>query len=211
MGNMERRNTLKFSRPAIPITNIIPRAGSLLQEFIAAQEVPDEPPSVAVSSQWHPPEFSYYKANFDAAIFKASASAGISVIIRDSRGNAIGALLVPTHLSTSIASMEALAYWRAVLFAKEIGLRQVIFEGDSAVVIWAIIQGNSALVEYGNIIDDIRSLAVDFDFYHFIHVKRNCNVVVDALTKKAKTLSNLVVWLEDVAEDIAPLLLFDVP
>lgn len=110
MDNMERRNALKFSRPAIPITNIIPRAGSLLQEFIAAQEVPDEPPFVAISSQWHPPEFSYYKANFDAAIFKASASAGISVIIRDSRGNAIGALLVPTHLSTSIASMEALAY-----------------------------------------------------------------------------------------------------
>ena len=100
---------------------------------------------------------------------------------------------------------------KEVLFAKEIGLRQVIFEGDSVVIIQAIIQGNSASAEYGNIIEDIRSLAADFDFCLFIHVKRNCNVVADALAKKAKTLSDLVVWLEDVPEDIASLLLFDVP
>ena len=65
------------------------------------------------------------------------------MIIPDSRGDAIGALSVPTPLSTSVAVMEALACRRAVLFAKEIGLGQVIFEGDSAVVIQAVIQGNS--------------------------------------------------------------------
>ena len=36
--------------------------------------------------------------------FKASASAGIGMIIRDSKGDAIGALSVPTHLSTSVAT-----------------------------------------------------------------------------------------------------------
>ena len=71
--------------------------------------------------------------------------------------------------------------------------------------------GNSASAEYGNIIDGIRILVADFDFIHFNHVKHNCNVVADALAKKAKTLSDLVVWLEDVPEDIASLLLFDVP
>ena len=78
-------------------------------------------------------------------------------------------------------------------------------------VIQALIQGDSASAEYGNIIDDIRTLAADFDFCHFIHVKRNCNVVADALAKKAKILSGLAVRLEDVPEDIDPLLLFDVP
>ena len=78
-------------------------------------------------------------------------------------------------------------------------------------VIQALIQGNSASSEYGNIIEDIRTLATDFDFRHFIHVKHNCNVVADAFAKKAKTLSSLAVWLKDVPEDIAPLLSFDVP
>lgn len=104
-----RRNALKFGRPTIPVANIIPRAGSLLQEFVSAQEVLDESPSVAVSSQWQPPEFPYYKVKFDVVVFKASSSARIGVIIRDSSGNAIGALLVPTPLSNSIAVMEALA------------------------------------------------------------------------------------------------------
>ena len=206
-----RWNALKFRRLAIPVTKIIPRAGSLLQEFVTAQEVPDKPPSLTVATQWLPPEYPYYKANFDATVFKASSSAGIGVIIQDNRGKAIGALSVPTPLSTLVAVMEALACRRAVIFAKEIGLRQVLFEGDSAVVIQALIQGNSPSLEYGNIIEDIRTLATDFDFCHFIHVKRNCNVVADALAKTAKTLSGLAVWLEDVPEDIAPLLLFDVP
>ena len=104
-----RRNALKFGRPTIPVANIIPRAGSLLQEFVSAQQVVDESPSVAVSSQWQPPEFPYYKVKFDVVVFKASSSARIGVIIRDSSGNAIGALLVPTPLSNSIAVMEALA------------------------------------------------------------------------------------------------------
>ena len=91
-----RWNALKFRRSAISVTNIIPRAGSLLQEFVTAQEVPEKPPSLAVATQWHPPDYPYYKANFDTGVFKASSSAGIGVIIRDNRGEAIGALSVPT-------------------------------------------------------------------------------------------------------------------
>ena len=57
----------------------------------------------------------------------------------------------------------------------------------------------------------MRILAADFDFIQFSHVKHNCNVVVDALAKKAKDSLNLNVWLEEMPEDIAPLLLFDIP
>lgn len=64
--------------------------------------------------------------------------AGIGVIIHDSVGEAIGALSMPIPLSTSVVVMEALACRRAVLFAREIGLREVVFEGDSAVVIQAV-------------------------------------------------------------------------
>ena len=73
-----RRNSLKFGRPTIPVTNIIPKAGSLLQEFVIAQEVPDEPPSLAVSTQWHPPEFPYYEANFDGRFSKQAPQLGLA-------------------------------------------------------------------------------------------------------------------------------------
>ena len=145
------------------------------------------------------------------AVFKESSSAGIGVIIRDNRGKAIGALSMLIPLSNSVAVLEALACRRALLFAKEIGLRQVVFEGDSAMVIQAVTHGNAELAEYGHIVEDIRILAADFDFIQFSHVKRNCNVVADALAKKAKDSLNLAVCLKEVPEDIVPTLLFDIP
>jgi len=71
-------------------------------------------------------------------VFKTNSSAGIGVIIRDGMGEAIGALTMPIPLANLVATMEALACRRAVLFAKEIGLLDVIFEGDSVEVIQAI-------------------------------------------------------------------------
>ena len=53
-------------------------------------------------------------------------------------------------------------------------------------VIQAVTHGNSKLAEYGLIVEDIKLLSADFDFIQFSHVKRNCNVVADALAKKAK-------------------------
>nr|POE64106.1 hypothetical protein CFP56_08477 [Quercus suber] len=58
-------------------------------------------------------------------------------------------------LPQSVADVEALACRRAVLFAVEIGLRKVIFEGDAAVVIQAINCGSAEFSSYGHIMDDI--------------------------------------------------------
>ena len=63
-------------------------------------------------------------------------------------------------------------------------------------VIQAIIQENSGHPEFGHIIDDIRILATDSIPFQVCHVKRNCNVVADALAKKVKDTLDLAVWLE---------------
>ena len=87
----------------------------------------------------------------------------------------------------------------------------MIFEGDSTEVIQAIIQENTDHSDLGHIIDDIKILASDLNSFQFYHVKRNCNVVVDALAKRAKNSLSLDVWLEEVPDDIVHLLSFDVP
>lgn len=188
-----------------------PKSRSTTSGVLGGSRQTDQGSPRCVFCQWHPPEFPYYIANSDVAVFRQNSSARLGVIIHDNRGEAISALSMPISLSNSVAVLEALACRRALLFAKEIGLRQVVFEGDSAMVIQAITHGNSELAEYGHIVEDIRILAADFNFIQFSHVKRNCNVVADALAKKAKDSLSLVVWLEQVLEDIAPLLLFDIP
>ena len=53
-------------------------------------------------------------------------------------------------------------------------------------------------------------LALDFQFSIFSHVSRVCNVVANALAKKAKTCKGTQVRLEELPEDIASLVGFDV-
>ena len=61
----------------------------------------------------------------------------------------------------------------------------------------------------GHIIEDIDRHASQLLSFNFCHVNRKNNKVADALTKKAKDGLELLVWLEALPEDIAPILLYD--
>ena len=183
----------------------------MLQDFLATQDPNPEAPPQTPQQQWHPPDSQNYKANFDAAVFKATNSAGIGVIIRDCEGEVIVALSLSIPLSQSVDELEALACRRAVQFAWEIGFRRVFFEGDSATVIQAITRRDSDFLPFGNIIDDIRHQVSAFHFSDFCHVNRSCKIVADALAERAKHCEGLQVWLECLPDDISPLALFDVP
>ncbi|KAL0012947.1 hypothetical protein SO802_000016 [Lithocarpus litseifolius] len=193
------------------LASIITTAGRLLQDFLAAQDPAPAAPPHTFQQQWQPPDSQNYKANFDAAVFKATNSAGIGVIIKDCDGEVFGALSLPIPLSQSVDELEALACRRAVRFAWEIGLSRVTFKGDSATVIQAITRSDSDFLPFGNIIDDIRHLVSAFQFSDFCHVNCGCNIVADALAKRAKLCEGMQVWLECLPEDISPLVFFDVP
>ena len=59
------------------------------------------------------------------------------------------------------------------------------------------ILGNAAFSLYGNIVKDIRGLFSDFIYLH-----RACNLVADALAKKAKTSLGPQVWLDVMPADL---------
>ena len=66
---------------------------------------------------------------------------GVGVIIRDNRGDPIGALTMPVPISQFVAELEALACQQAVQFALEIGLNRVVVEGDFVTIIEALNNG----------------------------------------------------------------------
>ncbi|KAK9997768.1 hypothetical protein SO802_017371 [Lithocarpus litseifolius] len=182
-----RRNAIHFGQPPLPVDSICSKAGSYLQEFLQAQTEEAVPP-----------------------LFRRSSLAGIGVVVRNSVGEVEGAMSSPIPMAQSVADLEALAYLKAVQFALELGITRVVFEGDSAVVINALLHGAGAFASFGNILDDIRVYSAAFQFVDFTFVSRCCNLVADALAKKAKILVGAQVWLHDVPADIAPLVLLDV-
>ena len=184
--------------------------GNFLQDFLKAQEPVQVSRQAATVYHWCPPPHARFKANFDGAIFQSSNEAGIGVVIHDHKSEIIDSLSLCIALPPSVAEVDALACRLAVLFAKELFLHEVLFEGDSQIVINALVDGRAEQSIYGHIILDILLEAAQLSFSEFVYVNRNCNRVADAMARKAKTGLDFQVWLENILEEFVPLFLADI-
>ena len=139
-------------------------------------------------------------------IFQDLQKAGIGVVIRDSNGEVIGALSESSFLPATVENVEAIACRNAVSFARDLG--SVVFEGDSETITRAINSDSTCLASFGHIVDDARTLALCFNSFSFIHVKRSGNAVADKLAKLGK-YSHSKVWYDDIPYDVKQLVLVD--
>lgn len=180
-----------------------------MKEFHSVQEEPRNQITVPHPTYWLPPLPSVYKVNFDGATFQDIASAGLGVVVRYSEGLVIAALSERIHLPPTVAALEALAYRRAILFAIEIGLQEVVFEGNSEVIFKLLTVEQPCMSTFGHIIEDSRSLAARLRMASFTHTKRQGNNVADKLAKLAKNLYEPQVWLEDIHSNVTKLVTVD--
>ena len=149
----------KFSEVLVnPFLETVRRARELLQEFRDVQVRPSRTSVQRMRQKWMPPGLGVYKLNFDGAIFEGSARAGSGVVVRDAEGMIIAALSQNIQLPSSVDLVEALAAWRAILFAQELCLAHVVVEGDSLKVITAINNPQKNRTQWDHVIEDIKGL-----------------------------------------------------
>ncbi|KAL0012624.1 hypothetical protein SO802_007732 [Lithocarpus litseifolius] len=122
--------------------------------------------------RWKPPDAGFVKENFDEAIFKNLMAAGIGMAIRNEHGEVVAALAEQIPIPDSVFTLETLAARHAVLFVRELGLRNVVFEGDSESSIHAISNRLSLSSSCGHIIHDIFLFASSLQSFSFSHVCR---------------------------------------
>ena len=103
---------------------------------------------------------------------------GTGIVICDSKGEVIAAFSEKIPLPPTVEDIEVLACRRAMSFALEIGLRDVVFEGDSETIIKNLNFESDCLASFGNIVEGSKCAALNFRFFSFSHVKHNGNVVV---------------------------------
>ena len=84
---------------------------------------------------------------------------GIGVLIGDYNGNIFGALGQKIALPQSIEHVEAHVASRAMVFARELSLFKLIFEGDCLRVIKAINTKEPCKSLFGHIIEEIWSFS----------------------------------------------------
>jgi len=97
-----------------------------------------------------------------------------------------------------VVDLEALACRRAILFALEIGLQDVVFEGDLEVIINHLKVDQPCLTAFGHIIEEAQALSTKLRQASYSHTRNKGNNVVDKLAKLAKNLYEPQAWMEDI-------------
>ncbi|XVF31744.1 hypothetical protein REPUB_Repub17cG0018500 [Reevesia pubescens] len=105
---------------------------------------------------------------------------------------------------------ECFALYEALTFSLEMGLRNIMAEGDSSLTIDAV---NSKTLDHsiaGGIVETIKLLSHHFISFRLIHVRRGGNAVAHSLAKHAKEVEDFEVWLEDTPNFLHALVLKDI-
>ena len=204
-----KRNATRMHAPSLPFHLLFQDMRERLLEYRSAQEPPIPVFRPAGATRWYPPQTSQHKVNYDGALFKEIWQAGVDVVVRDADGRLCGAFSDRTGLPGTVEEVEAIACKKAVRFALQLGLTDVVFEGDSESITIAINSGNPCYSSYGHILDDVTALVLNFVSASFLHVKRQGNVVVDKLAKAAKNIRCPHVWSDDIPTDVQQLIIHD--
>ena len=108
-------------------------------EFLATNEGDVLSNSAVQSVYWSPPPLGLYKVNVDAATFKDIRATRIGVVIHDSLRKVAAVLCRKLEASLGPQEAESKALEAGILFAQCRGCSAVVLEGDSQVLVNALV------------------------------------------------------------------------
>ena len=156
---------------------------------------------------WSPPQPPFLKINYDGAVFWDSNSAGLGAMVRDIMGGVLASLVDNIPPPQTVVDVETVVARKGIMLARDLNLSSTVLEGDSEIITRAIQAEEQSLASYGNLIEEIRLHADSFLNFRISHVKIKRNSVAHSLTRHARYVSGLVVWMEEVPSHILPALL----
>ena len=193
-----RRNSVVHGEPFSHPTQLIRDAQNSLEEFQRIHYESRGGMQITrdtVEAKWKPPPENMIKLNWDAGINKFEGRIDIGLIARDSRRSCLAARSLTTNAHTDATTAKALAAVHAIMFCKELGYTNILFEGDAQQVIRAIGEEGPCFSSFGHLIDCIHNELRDLERDSFIHVLREANGAAHLLAQLATTHVNMFTWL----------------
>ncbi|KAG8485908.1 hypothetical protein CXB51_020214 [Gossypium anomalum] len=134
--------------------------------------------------RWQPPEGSYLKVNFDATFYAPTILSCVRIVVMDNLGFVVGSKsVVNTHMASAFVA-EALACYHVVQLGLNLGLQEVIFVGNSPIVIRKLYSPHLDESVIGPYIRDVKGLVGQFRLYQFFHISSQGNTVARLLDSK---------------------------
>ncbi|KAL6979888.1 hypothetical protein U1Q18_021544 [Sarracenia purpurea var. burkii] len=117
----------------------------------------------------------------------------------------------PIQRNNDCDLVECLALWKAIHFARELGIRHVHLEGDSLNVIKAINSMDVDRSHIGGIIEATKAEIALFTNSICSHIRRKGNSIAHALARLATSISAPRTWLGDTYPPIRKLAAEEAP
>ena len=196
-GIWKNRNVVKFGGKGKDARSIVAEANALVEEFGLLPGVPlqSAPPSTRA---WSPPRDEWYKINVDGAVFNESSSCGLGIVIRNGRGELMGAMCKKLEFPLGALEVEAKAFEEGLNLARDLGLRQVVLEGDAKAVTDVLRGYCSPPLSIKMITDGILGQKHNALDWEVCWVSRNCNRAAHLLARNAQFVKESIVWVEDI-------------
>ena len=121
--------------------------------------------------RWSPPMVGTYKANLDVALFDGLDYVGIGVVFRDHSSHVIIALSQKVGLAWTMEMAEVLAVRRALKFARELCLLDIVLEGNCLRAIQALNSLEHCNTLFGHIVNESKRLGGSVRTY--VRIVRN--------------------------------------
>jgi hypothetical protein len=108
------------------------------------------------SMAWKPPHIGVVKAKWDASLNKTTGCIGLGCVVRDGLREVLGIKCRYQKVVVEPKLAEVMAALHPVMFCKEVGFLDVVFEGDALQVIQEIIADLPLHARIGHFVDSIR-------------------------------------------------------
>ncbi|XP_023898674.2 uncharacterized protein LOC112010558 [Quercus suber] len=194
----KNRNSIRFGGKCKNGKTIEGEARKYVKEFRAAclSERQEAQPAPRVE-QWTPPPQGMYKVNVDAAVFKKQRCCGIGVVIRNDKGQMMGALSKQISLLWGALEAEAKVTETGIMLAWDLGLKDIVMERDSQLVMNALKGFAIPALAIQKIIEGSQWCLSHFKTWRIEHVRRNNNGATHLLARNALYVDDCVIWVEE--------------
>ena len=109
----------------------------------------------------------------------------------------MGAMSKKLPLPLGALEVEAKVVEEGILLVKDLGLKDVIVEGDAKVVMSALFSSNTPLSSIQKVTEGAKFLLQSFNSWRTNHIRRNSNIAAHLLARYAYNVTDSVVWVED--------------
>ncbi|XP_042942883.1 uncharacterized protein LOC122277065 [Carya illinoinensis] len=203
-----RRNSFIFNKPFMP-PNILIRESKLrldlLFEETQSQRQINVQQQCLSAEVWQAPPTAWFKVNWDAAVDRVKGLVGIGVVVRDDKGQTIATMRQSKSLFPDSLLAESFGALVATQFARDLGLTEVILEGDSLQVTRSLQGEVEDWSSSSMFLCEARTYLNLFAKWIVSHVRRNGNTVAHLLAKSALTISDVIITMEELPSCLSDL------